>query len=196
VASQSVDESSGGMRFNKEKEQAGSWRLLYRSRQFWRALTARPTSRGIEITKCLLSESEWLLFAQMQLSEQAHAIRMLERLQADGETNNDLLKAALLHDVGKSCCPLRIWERVLIVIGKKLFPKYVKIWGQGDCSGWRRAFTVAQQHPVWGAKLAEESGASEMAVYLIRHHQDKVSKDDKSIKTRLLIALQTVDDNS
>ena len=57
----------------------------------------------------------------MQSSEQAHAVSVYRQLVAQGETSSDLLAAALLHDVGKSLSPLRLWERVLIVLARVFF---------------------------------------------------------------------------
>lgn len=128
---------------------------------------------------------------------------VLNRLLEQDETNNDLLAAALLHDVGKCCHPLRLWERVVIVLAKSLFPKRVKSWGEGEPFGWKRAFVVAEQHPSWGAELAARAGASPMTVSLIRRHQDLLEDrsrvqtvQDFSSEDGLLYLLQVCDDES
>jgi hypothetical protein len=65
----------------------------------------------------------------MQESEQAHALRVLHALLEQGEEHPDLSVAALLHDVGKSRFPLKLWERVLIVLGQAFFPERAARWG-------------------------------------------------------------------
>ena len=62
-------------------------------------------------------------FAGCSASEQAHAFQVLERLKAAGQTDPDLLTAALLHDVGKVLFPLSLLDRVVIVLGKRLLPR-------------------------------------------------------------------------
>jgi hypothetical protein len=103
----------------------------------------------------------------------------------------------LLHDVGKSRYPVRIWERILIVLSKAFLPGKVKRWGEGAAEGgglgWRRAFVVAQQHPAWGAQMAAEAGASPLTSTLIRRHQDPRSNSSEGLEDRLLQILQAAD---
>ena len=130
----------------------------------------------------------------MHLSEQHHGLRVLKMLREQGETDPDLMVAALLHDVGKSRHRLRVWERVLIVLGKAFFPGQVQRWGQAPLSKWNRAFVVAEQHPNWGAALALEAGCSALTVDLIRHHQAESPPQGTSPRERrLLLLLQEAD---
>jgi len=165
--------------------------LAYRARQFWNALP-RPRKR-VETETLLphLSPSQIVLFRRMQPSEQTHAYQMLERLKASGQTDPDLLAAALLHDVGKVLVPLSLLDRVVIVLGKRFFRRRARRWSEGTPSRLRRPFVVAAHHPDWGADLAEQAGASSRTVDLIRRHQDIPSVDDS-----LLSALQSADDEN
>ena len=110
--------------------------------------------------------------------------------------------AALLHDVGKTRYPLRLWERVLIVLGRRMFPEKVKEWGSGDPEGWKRAFVIAQQHPDWGADLVEEAGGSPLTVAIIRRHQQELVGKNLSVEKtgdleeQLISKLQRIDDES
>ena len=134
------------------------------------------------------------LFTQLQASEQNHSLRVLREIQNRGEANPDLLVAALLHDIGKIRYPLRLWERVFIVLGKKFFPRRVKVWGQAKPRGWVRPFVVAAQHPLWGGDLALEVDTAPQAVSLIRRHQDKRhQRASDKIEDHLLSVLQNAD---
>ncbi len=165
--------------------------LVYRSRQFWLALTARRGGLPADQIGLYLSPTQQTLFRRLQPAEQAHAWLVLKRLQESGQEDPDLLAAALLHDIGKIIAPLSIWERVLIVLGQRLFPRRAAAWGQGQPRGLRRAFVVAAQHAHWGADLAARAGASARTVALIRRHQDSASAGD-----RLLAALQAADNET
>jgi putative nucleotidyltransferase with HDIG domain len=168
-------------------------RAAYRARQFWDALVARPKPVQLDSVQERLTPRQFELFQGMHPSEMSHAICMCEDLIAKGENHPELLTAALLHDVGKARHPLRIWERVLIMLGQRVFPQQAARWGDGEPQGWRRAFIVAAQHPTWGAEMAAAVGASPLVMEMIRHHQgeapDHFSEDEKE----LLAKLQAVD---
>ena len=132
---------------------------------------------------------------KMQPNEQAHSLHIFRQLLAEGEESRDLLTAALLHDVGKSRFPLHLWERVLVVLGHTLAPSWVERWGEGEPYGWRRPFVVAVKHPIWGAELASEAGASPLAVSLIRRHQAPSHKADP-LEDGLLEILQRADNKN
>jgi hypothetical protein len=177
-------------------------RIFYRLRQFWRALYATPSAGELDKFSSLLTPAQMALFRQMHRSEQAHSIQVMQAVlqtsqEIPDEPRRDLLRAALLHDVGKSRCPVRIWERAVIVLSKAFLPGKVKRWDEsatlGGASGWRRAFVVAQQHPAWGAQMAEEAGASPLAVALIRRHQDFRANPGGGLEDRLLQLLQAAD---
>ncbi len=170
-------------------------RVGYRARQFWLAVQGRPDAPSLERARQVLSSAQFELFRQLQPSEQAHALDVLARIEAASEAHPDLLVAALLHDIGKTRYPLRLWERALIVLVKKLSAARLQAWGQGSARGWR-PFVVAVQHPAWGAEMAAKRGVSPLAVSLIRRHQDSLARASQSLEDRLLAALQAADDES
>jgi hypothetical protein len=177
-------------------------RIAYRARQFWHALTRAPDPNQLEQARQALSPELMALFQCLQASEQAHSLAILNHLHDQSINQEDLMVAALLHDVGKSRYPLRLWERILIVLGEALFPGQARKWGQGEPRGWRRAFVVAQQHPMWGAEMAAQAGATPLAVTLIRRHQEQLDPavftqaGPSTLEDRLLLKLQVVDDES
>ena len=171
-------------------------RLAYRARQFWNALLSPEKHVPSQAILPYLTTAQLILFRQMQPSEQAHANQVFQHLVAAGESDSDLLAAALLHDVGKILSPLSIIDRVIIVLGKRLFPKAARRWGDGTPHGIRRPFVVSACHAEWGADLVEQSGASRRTVELIRSHQNKPLPDPASRAERLLAALQAADDEN
>jgi hypothetical protein len=139
------------------------------------------------------------LFNRMEPFEQAHSLKVVRSLLEQGENDADLLCAGLLHDVGKVCRPLRLWERTWIVGWQALFPARSYKWGAAPqkvdaAPFWRRPFVVAEQHAEWGAALALQAGVSPRAAALIGRHHARL--DGPDAEGRLLWILQSVDDES
>ena len=168
---------------------------IYRAQQFWLAVRAQSlTEDELAPARSVLTAEQMQLFTHLQPSEQIHALRVLESIYQQGETDPELHTAALLHDIGKARAPLRIWERVLIVLCKRLCQERVKIWGGGQAKGWRRPFVISEQHPIWGCEMAAKAGASPLVVSLIRRHQSPVEPEHISPhEDRLLEILQDAD---
>lgn len=174
-------------------------RALYRVRQFGRLLTRRLSGEQLAQVESWLTPPLFELFCRLTPSEQYHAYRVRQTLAADGQTNPDLLAAALLHDVGKSKMPLAIWERVLIVLGFRFAPSRAYQWGlaagRGSISWWARPFAVAVHHPQWGAEMVKAAGGTALAVELIRRHQERKERE-KEKERELLLALQEADNRN
>jgi putative nucleotidyltransferase with HDIG domain len=151
---------------------------------------------GTDSIRAHLSPTQMVLFRRLQPSEQAHAFQVLERLKAAGQTDADLLTAALLHDIGKIFYPLSLCDRAVIVIGRRFLGKTAKGWGQRTPRGLYRPFVIAERHAEWGADLARQAGASSRTVDLIRRHQEPLSDPPRSPTDRLLAALRRADDSN
>jgi putative nucleotidyltransferase with HDIG domain len=170
--------------------------VSYRARQFWQALTAAPAAEDLDRASQMLSPQLMALFLNQTASEQVHSLNVFFQLCDQSERSADLLTAALLHDVGKSRYPLRIWERAVVVIGQTLARRQVDLWSQAEPRGWKRPFVIARQHAAWGAELAAAAGASPLTVELIRRHHDPAAGGFDHPRDRLLRQLQIFDHNS
>lgn len=170
--------------------------VLYRANQFWNALWGKPEAGDLRQARQALTPAQMSLFLQLHPSEQAHALQVFRQLSAQGVNHSDLLTAALLHDIGKTRYPLRLWERVWIVLGSALRPDLEKKWAHAEPVGLRRAFVVRACHPAWGAEMAAQAGASPLAVALIRRHQEPILLKPLSLEDHLLVQLQTLDDKN
>ncbi|MBK7180087.1 MAG: HD domain-containing protein [Chloroflexi bacterium] len=169
----------------------------YRLRQFWQNVAARPlTAVAQSEVSAQLTPAEMTLFQHFSNSDQWHSYRVMKTLQAANHIHPDLLTAALLHDVGKTRVPLSVWERSWVVVGQVIWPKKTAVWGQDAPLGWKRPFVVKAQHPAWGADMAAAAGSSELAVGLIRRHQDTVPETAVSEMDHLLRHLQWADNQN
>ena len=173
-------------------------RALYRVGQFGRSLCGRLSREQLTHVESWLTLPLFELFCRLTPSEQYHAYRVRQTLVAGGQTNPDLLIAALLHDVGKSKMPLAIWQRVLIVLGFKFAPSRALRWGTGPdpSSAWARPFVVAVHHPELGAEMVKAAGGTELAVELIRRHQERKEREKEKERERELLSVLQHADNS
>ena len=171
--------------------------MLYRLWQFWAAFTARHLSAAVrqEIDDILqLKENQ--LFDRFSKSDQWHGYRVMCALREAGHHDPALLTAALLHDIGKTCYPLTVWERSLAVVLAIIMPQRAKIWGQGEAHGWRRPFVIKAQHPAWGADMVAAAGGDVLTVTLIRRHQDLLGESSGSLEDDMLRLLQWADNHN
>lgn len=163
-------------------------RICYRVEQFFQTLwtTFSPVDRDYVANR--LSPSLLVLFETMSRSEQHHGIMLCKGLEEQGSISPDLRVAALLHDVGKTLAPPYLWERVWVVLAEHYTPRLASHLSYGTPRGLRRGFVTRRMHPLWGAELVEEAGASPRAVTLIRRHHDAQGDDVD------LARLQALDD--
>jgi hypothetical protein len=176
--------------------------VFYRVRQFWLTLVVTPAPDDLEQVRLMLSPEQFGLFTRLSPVDQAQSLKVFHFLIKSGEKHPDLILAALLHDTGKIFYPLRIWERMIIVVGNALFPSLIQNLGRKTRAEnfkkalWRRPFVIAQHHPAWGAELVAKAGASPLAVALIKNHQNYIIRNILSEEEALLMKLQNADKNS
>ena len=173
-----------------------SW--TYRFWQLWSAVQATPDAEDWQLVKQILTPDLAQLFAKLDRSEQAHAIRVCRQLIQEGETNPLLLSAALLHDIGKTRYRLRLWERVWIVIFgwfKKEFqvPLILTDEAPQKAKWWKRPLLVGQYHPRWGASLLRQHGADERVIWLVEHHQEPFHDPSLDLENEWLNKLEHAD---
>lgn len=165
----------------------------YRVRQFALALGASISHERADTLKRHLEAPQLELFHKMPRVDQHHGLAVFRALQEAGETETSLLQAALLHDVGKTLGPVRIWHRVIAVLAKALASHLWETMGD-DAGSWRYPFYVHRQHSALGAELARQAGCSPEVVWLIAHHEDRPTTQAKRRENQLLAALQAADE--
>lgn len=157
-------------------------RVAYRARQFLGAVGARPDSTHREIVASSLSAEQQRLFYSMTARDQRHCLDVYHALCRQGCRDDDLLLAALLHDVGKG--PVRLWHRVAYVLLKAASPRLVERAARSDGRGWRRAMALLRHHAAEGAALVEKAGAPAAVVELIRRHEAPGPADARLVLLR------------
>ncbi|TKJ28696.1 MAG: hypothetical protein CEE40_10895 [Chloroflexi bacterium B3_Chlor] len=168
--------------------------VRYRVRQFTIALGANINRETTKALREYLAASQLELFRSMSSIDQHHGWAVFRTLREAQEAEASLLRAALLHDVGKTIGPVRIWHRVIAVLARALAPRFWEMI-DGNSGTWRYPFYVHRHHAALGAELAREAGCSPEAVWLIAHHEDHRGETDSADgKNGLLVALQAADE--
>jgi len=169
--------------------------VRYRVDQFVRALTARRaiSPERVRGAAQVLTPEARSLFARQAPQDQRHALEVYETLMEKGHRNEDLLAAALLHDVGKAACILTPWRRGLLVLAEKLAPWVLtRDTTAATASGVQRTATY-RSHAEIGARWAKKTGCSPLTVDLIKCHEQEATASETE-RDRLLLALQAADD--
>jgi putative nucleotidyltransferase with HDIG domain len=167
-------------------------RTTYRASQFLRALLAQPAAEDARLVADYLPPALRPLFDRMSRAEQSHSLAVLRALLRQDQTDPDLLAAALLHDVGKTRAPLRLLDRVLVVLAQRVAPSAAQAWSNGAPRAWKRPFVVATRHAEWGAETLAQAGASLRLVDMVRQHHVSLPPCGGEAD-RMLAALQTAD---
>lgn len=165
-------------------------RALYRVGQFVAALTAPLARTELGEAEGLLSHSQRALFERMAAPDRRHALSVYRALRAQGPQPEELLIAALLHDVGKAASPPPLEVRVAIVLLERFAPRLLRSLVGREASGWQRPFVIYGRHAEIGAEWAARAGCSPLTVDLIRRHHDPISDGEAD---PLLALLQKAD---
>lgn len=178
-------------------------RAAYRVRQFGWAVAAwwrRPSVAELEAARSVLPEAGWRVFSEMPAVDQTHALKVWADLRAAGYDDPALAQAALLHDAAKRSGGVTLLHRVAVVLIKAFAPER---WNQLRAlpEPPRRSLLYPlwahANHPLTGARLAEQAGCHPQAVELIRWHQDPLPPAaQRTAQDRLLAALQKADDDN
>lgn len=113
-----------------------------------------------------LNAAQQGLFAAMGQQDQAHAVRVARRLEAEGAPRY-VLEAALLHDCAKPAGYGLFWRSA----GVLLSPFLGGLPAEPRLGGLRRWLQIYRWHDAYGLALAAEAGTSPEAVALLRATQ-------------------------
>ncbi|MEY8764555.1 MULTISPECIES: HD domain-containing protein [Clostridium] len=155
--------------------------LFYRVKQFYWALTAELNDSDKNFIKVNLNENEFRLFNKLSLQERKHSVKVaydVQKICNDKFKNIDvslLLKAALLHDVGKVYTKLNILDKSLLVLGDKISKGRLKKF----CN--IKKIKVYYYHPKLGKELLENIEKNNELLYLVENHHNNRIKGNLNL---------------
>ena len=161
--------------------------MMQRVRQFFRAIRAHLSEADCHYIGTYLSEAERNLFFRMHVADQCHALQVAytaERLADRSEMTVErrlLIRASLLHDVGRRKGDMDIWGKVLAVLLKACFPSRSRKWARQDAHGFlgriAHMLFVYYHHPEIGAEKLRELGLMQEAELAEKHHLPRAKED-------------------
>jgi hypothetical protein len=160
-------------------------RPAHRVRQFRNHLLARVDPGETAAAHDLLPGRAVAVFDGMPVADRRHALDVVARLQAEGQSDPDLLAAALLHDAGKGH-RVRLWHRVAVVLVGAVAPSRLDRLGSADPASWRYPFHLQRHHEQLSAQAALDAGCGPRVAAFIAGTSDGAD-------ARLAAALQAAD---
>lgn len=147
-------------------------RQTKRVKQFIRGLFARVTKNDYTFIADYLTPDELELFKLLSRYDQKHGVNVGRYLAAHG-AGLPLIRAGLLHDIGKTRCPeLTLIRRSVCVAMEAYRPTEADVLAAKGKGKLPRALYIHKNHPELGAKILEDLDADPYLVSLVRFHQN------------------------
>jgi hypothetical protein len=145
-----------------------------------------PSRAGAHVDRSalvLLTPEQRAYFQQMPAFDQQNLCRVATHLRDQGVTDQDLIVAGLLHDVGKSdgIRSVRLTDRVAKVVLKRVAPGALQRIAENYPGGRFSGLALTVRHPEIGAGIAHSLGCSERTCWLIRNHEAESDLDDPDL---------------
>jgi putative nucleotidyltransferase with HDIG domain len=149
---------------------------LYRIKQFYLAINSKLDNKDFKFIKNNLNLYELKLFHSLSVHEQKHCINVaydVEKVCREKNINsNILLKASLLHDIGKSINKLTIIDKCFIVILDTITKGHLRKF-----SNFKKVY-VYYNHDKIGYEILKKYEYTYKLLYLIKnHHNDQINGD-------------------
>lgn len=137
--------------------------------------------------KKYLNDAEFVLFNKLSIHEQKHSVNVAKDVEKECKLNfidsNNLIKAALLHDIGKIKVPINLIDKSIIVILDKITKGKIKKFSS------IKKIYIYYNHGYEGYCLIKGLENDEV-LFLVKSHQNKIGNNLK------LNILQKCDDKN
>lgn len=168
--------------------------MFKRIKQFYINLTDKMNSEDYLYAKSILTEEEYNLFVKLLKSEQKHCIRIAKEIEGIFKSNKIenclilenkevLIKASLLHDIGKIRKRINIIDKSIIVILNKISKGNIKKLKN-------KKIQCYYNHPEYSYNILKNICNDKLLLDIIKNHHKK------DINNELILFFQEIDDNN
>jgi putative nucleotidyltransferase with HDIG domain len=165
--------------------------MFRRVKQFISAITAKISATDEVFFTDYLTVSEQKLFRQLTVSDQRHSLNVAYTAQQLAGRSPRLrlrllIRAALLHDVGRAQYNLSTANKVLAVLLSATFPHFALHWAQSDelqskfsfIESFHQALFIYYHHGEMGARRLQELGIELEIIQMVARHHQRIASDD------------------
>lgn len=146
---------------------------FHRVKQFYWAINSKIDRKDLKFLHTHLNNRELKLFSKLSIQEQKHSIKVAYDVEKACEMKRVdkkvLLKAALLHDIGKIYKKLNVIDKSVLVLVDGLTKGSIKKFSNID------KVNVYYNHGKIGKDILKNYNYEEKLLYLIEnHHNDEI----------------------
>lgn len=144
-------------------------KFIDRVKRFFRAMNAKIEQSDIEIIDKYLSTKHKKVFYSMSLIDQRHSLDVaITLLNSDRDFNDNTVRLALLHDIGKQVQPFYLLERVAVVVFPRKSLKQNPYPYQKSLL--KKAWQLKYFHPEYGFNIAKDNNFEPDLTEMIKYH--------------------------
>lgn len=123
-----------------------------------------------------LNNDEIVLFNKLSIHEQKHSVNVARDVESECKINlvdsNNLVKTALLHDIGKIKVPVNIIDKSIVVILDKITKSKIK-----ELKSIKKIY-IHYNHGYEGYKILKKINENEEILFMVKNHHNKDLKNN------------------
>lgn len=150
--------------------------MIKRIRQFLLCIFSSLGSQDLEYIDKKLDNNIKYIFLKLSKYEKKHSILVARAVEKQFKNDPDLVKAALLHDIGKTKYHINIIQKSLLVLFDLLTKGKLKKITEN------KSINIFYNHGQMGYDILKDSGYNERILFIVKNHHNKnISSDDLRI---------------
>jgi len=164
--------------------------LLKSVRQFFQSILLHINDNDLKFCEQYLTINEYALFLKFSGFEKVHAVRTARKMQKiihrdSGVDERMMVRAALLHDIGRISGNISLFDKVWLKLVKYLMrPVYNRLAEKGrHPESGHRKFYIHKYHGEAAGDFLKRAGTDAAIIDVIaRHAQKPKNTDSKELK--------------
>ena len=149
---------------------------LYRVKQFYWSMVSKINDEDIDFLKMYLETYELQLFHQLPTYEQKHCINVARDVKSTCNQRNlqlkNLIKVALLHDIGKIYSNMNPIDKSIMVIMHNITNGKIRTYKKN------KNVNMYYNHGDIGYNLLRKYGYDDRFLFLVKnHHNNNITED-------------------